>query len=377
MVKKTVLVISFMALVSSLCVIRASAQSSPCIGTSLFFWGDQIPPGWVCGIGEGPFSLMCTGPTGKCVSLGWCPTCGKWVVVAGAPINLTSGNTYIQEQDIQVPGLGGGLALQRTWNSIWPLGTNGFQSGMFGLNWRSTYEESVFAGSGTATNYMVYERADGSLWYFSGSGSSYSLVSPANTTASLTNNGTTWTLTFLNGEKRQFNFALGNLTAIVDRNGNTTQLSYDGLNRPVTVADPVGRHLYFQYLNNSSTSPVSSVTSDINLSLSYAYDSQGRLTQVTKPDQTTISFQYNANSLISAVLDQQGKVLESHTYDSQGRGLTSARANGVDSVTVSYHCYRKTPFHFFLQIQFRIVDVDVEFREFERNKPCAGLIVSS
>ena len=57
---------------------------------------------------------------------------------------------------------------------------------------------------------------------------------------------------------------------------------------------------------------------------------------VTKPDLTTVSFQYGSNSLISAVLDSSGKVLESHTYDSSGRGLTSSRAGGVEALTVSY-----------------------------------------
>jgi YD repeat-containing protein len=335
--KKLFLTVLLLGMIQCISSRSASAQSNSCISWNLFFWGDQIPPGWVCGIGEGPFSLMCYGPSGKCTSLGWCPTCGSGGVSVGGPINLTNGNTYIQQIDVRVPGLGGGLTLQRTWNSIWPLGVNGFQSGMFGLNWRSTYEENLFAGTGSAVGYMVYGRADGSLWYFSGSGSSYSLVSPATTTATLTNNGTIWTLTFQNGEKRQFNYSLGSLTAIIDRNGNTTQISYDGLNRVVTVADAAGQHLYFQYLNGSSTSPVSTVTSDIGLSLSYAYDSQFRLTQVTKPDLSTVSFQYDANSLISSVLDGQGKVLESHTYDSQRRGLTSVRAGGVDSVTVSYH----------------------------------------
>jgi YD repeat-containing protein len=74
----------------------------------------------------------------------------------------------------------------------------------------------------------------------------------------------------------------------------------------------------------------------VGLSLSYAYDGQGRLTTVTKPDQTTVSFTYDSNSMITAVKDSNGKILESHTYDSSGRGLTSSKANGVDAVTVSY-----------------------------------------
>jgi len=60
------------------------------------------------------------------------------------------------------------------------------------------------------------------------------------------------------------------------------------------------------------------------------------LTQVTKPDFTTMSFTYNTLSLITSVKDNSGIVLESHTYDSSGRGLTSSRAGGVEAVTISY-----------------------------------------
>jgi YD repeat-containing protein len=78
------------------------------------------------------------------------------------------------------------------------------------------------------------------------------------------------------------------------------------------------------------------VTSDVGITWSYAYDSQGRLSQITKPDNTTISFQYDSNSNITAVLDTNGIILESHTYDAYNRGLTSSRANGVESLTVQY-----------------------------------------
>jgi hypothetical protein len=57
---------------------------------------------------------------------------------------------------------------------------------------------------------------------------------------------------------------------------------------------------------------------------------------VTKPDNTFVTFQYGTANFITTVLDSDGKVLEAHTYDAQGRGQTSSKAGGVEAVTVSY-----------------------------------------
>lgn len=294
-----------------------------------------LPAGVFGCIPNGPWDLQCYVITNSCTSppKHYCPTCGKGGASGGGPINLTNGNTYIQETDVRLAGLGGGLTIERTWNSILPSDENGFQSGMFGLQWRSTYEERVFQGSGQSAGYMVYLQSDGGLWYFNSSGT---LVAPTNESATLTQNGnTSWTIVFQNGEKRVFSYVTGSLTSIVDRNGNTTNLTYDAANRLTTATDPAARHLYFAYANGSSTL-VTSVTSDFGISTSYTYDNQGRLTQVTEPDQSTFNFDYNSQSLIADVKDSQGVILESHTYDSQGRGLTSSRANGVEAITVSY-----------------------------------------
>ena len=261
---------------------------------------------------------------------GNCPGCNT----AGSPISLATGNTFIQETDVRIPGLSNGLILDRTWNSQWPSSQSAFQIGLFGPHWRSTYEERVFVGS---DNYIKYAHSDGSFWSFGmATYGVWKPAAPANVAVTLVwdpNGG--WTMTFQNGEQRVFNPTSGSLMKIVDRNGNTTVLSYDALNRLTTVTDPAGRHLYFSYPNNTSFL-VTGVTSDVGLSLSYAYDGQNRLATVTKPDLTTVSFTYDSNSMITAVKDSNGKILESHTYDSSGRGLTSSRANGVDAVTVSY-----------------------------------------
>lgn len=327
-----------LGIVQVVCV-TASGQScirvAVCSGYSLS--GGCTPPIPATAFGcwaSAPFQTSCWVNNTNCSPAPECPTCNK----AGLPIDLGTGNTDITQGDLRIPGLGGGLTLVRTWNSTWPPTESVWKQGLFGPNWRSTYEERVFAGS---DGYMKYSRADGSFWSFGLAGYDgntnpiFSPVSPANTTATFTQGNTNWTITFQNGETRVFDRTSGYLTAITDRNGNSTHLSYDTASRLVSVADTASHHLYFSYASPSSYL-VTGVSSDVGISLSYAYDGQGRLITVTKPDSTTVSFQYDSNSFISAVLDSNGKVLEAHTYDSGGKGLTSSRAGGVEAITVSY-----------------------------------------
>jgi YD repeat-containing protein len=276
-----------------------------------------------------------------------CPTCPK-PAEAGGPINLATGNTYIIETDISIPGLGGGLRLTRTWNSIMPSVQRSYPF-MFGTNWRSNFEQRLVTNA--SDGFLKYTQPDSAVSSYgvqtlsggsSGNQVIFNAVVPANDVTTTITQGwngsgpaTTWSMMSQNGEKRTFDGTTGVLTSITDRNGNVTQLSYDTSNRLTTVADPAGRHIYFNY-GSSSTNLVSTVTTDFGMTLSYTYDTNGRLTQVTKPDNTTVSFAYDSNSNIITVTDSNGKVLESHTYDASGRGLTSSRANGVDALTITY-----------------------------------------
>jgi YD repeat-containing protein len=329
--KKIVLMMHFLFVLQCGLSGIAHAQSNPCSVTSDIAFSGPRPKGWYCdGWGTPTGLAFCTFP--KCPPPpppGGCPSCCQ---SCGGPVSLATGNTDIEETDLRIPGLSSGLTLIRKWNSQWSSNIAS-QVGLFGPNWRSTYEERVVPdGNG----YMFYARGDGSFWAFVAGGPGWVVVAPGNMGATLVQGSSYWTLTLKNGEQRRFDLNSGSLLAIVDRNGNTTQLTYDGLNRLVTVTDPASRQLTFTYASNTSFL-VTGVSSSVGVSLAYAYDSQNRLSQVTKPDQTTLSFQYDSNSMITAVLDSNGKVLESHTYDGSQRGLTSSRANGIEAVTILYH----------------------------------------
>jgi YD repeat-containing protein len=313
-----------------------SCVTSVTCGTYSLWWAaclPALPAGAYNCVNAGPFTASCS--VNVCVPP--CPYCDQ---TGGQPIHLSTGDTYITQTDVKIPGLGGGLTLSRTWHSV-PF-TSRSAGGMFGPGWTSTFDESIFVDSG---NFVTQLRGDGGPWYFAfntwdGSGNpTFKVGGPASQTASLTQTvmqaTPNWTLSFQNGEKRVYDYFSGKLLSITDRNGNATTLTYDASSRLIRVADAASRHLYFSYASPSSYL-VTGVTSDFGVTLQYAYDSQGRLVQVTEPDLTTVSFQFDQSSHITAVLDSNGKVLESHTYNTCGQGLSSSRAGGAEEITVSY-----------------------------------------
>ena len=275
-----------------------------------------------------------TNPPDNGSNLGPCDDCNTQ---AGAPINVTNGNVWVQQRDYRLPGLGGGLALVRTWNSL--LGSVGPPNvaGMFGQSWRSTYEEMLVGPD--SNNNLKYWRGDGSAWTFAYNGalSSYSLLSPPNQRAQLWSNPTGgFTLALADGTQKVFN-AQDLLSAIIDRNGNQTTLAYDSSNRLTSVTSAGGSTLTFTYGNSNNPTQVTTVQDSVGTVATYTYDSSSRLTLVSYPDGSALNFTYDPNSsMLLSVTDSQGKLMEAHTYDTQGRGLTSTRANGADSVSLSY-----------------------------------------
>ena len=317
-------------------VARAQVQSCKtyvsCAVSSLYYaWcAPTLPLGVYNCVGSGPWSVTCDVPTYLC-SPEPCPTCGT--ARASGPIDLATGNTYIEQSDVRIPGLGGGLALTRRWNSQ----TLGY--GMFGVGWTSNVEEKIYVGGDHLVKNL---RGDGSIWsygYSSGVSNGnvqYLLAGPRNGDASAQLSNSAFTITLKSGEQKTFDPVTGHLLSSADRNGNTTLFSYNSSNQLATVTDPASRHLYFTYSQVNQFSVVTAVTSDFGISVSYQYDGLARLLKVTAADGTFVTFSYTPANLVTTVLDMNGKTLEAHTYDSLGRGLTASRAGGVNAVSVSY-----------------------------------------
>lgn len=293
----------------------------------IFFWGpfyscSGAPPS-ITVVQDNSADLGAASPRSGCEG-----TCGS-------PLNLTNGNIWIKEDEYSLPGLGGGLHLSRTWNSLWPFNFPFQQVGMFGDSWQSNYEEHLQITASGAT----YWRADGSAFEFSynSKAKTYTMVSPPDERATLiyTSKGQIYTVTLLNGSQRIFNLS-GYLTTLVDPNGNKATVTLDSSNRVTSVSDAANRTLNFNYATPNFPKLVSSVQDSVGTIATYSYDAGEHLIKVIYADASVVNYNYDANGLILSTTDAQGKTLESHTYDNVRRGLTSARANGVDQVSVTY-----------------------------------------
>jgi len=248
----------------------------------------------------------------------------------GEPVNVTNGNMYLQHTDYRLPGLGEGLDITRTYNSRKQT------SGLFGVGWSSVLEESVTAYGNLL---LRLDLPDGRAVYFDRDSVNdpFEPLSMLGFHGQLVKNANnTYTLTFRDGSVHEFN-ANGKLTSFADPNGNTITLTLNGSGNPTTITDASGRTVTITY---DSQSKIATISDSLGTIATYARLSFNRLSSVTYGDGSKYQYTYTIsgnNFYITTVKDALNNVLESHTYDSQGRALTSEKAgNGTERYTLTY-----------------------------------------
>jgi RHS repeat-associated protein len=193
---------------------------------------------------------------------------------------------------------------------------------------------------------ITAERADGQQLTFTLNGDVW--TSDTDVDYTLTNSGSTWTLTDHDDNVETYTeTGTGNealLKSIKARKGYTQTLSYNSGDQLMSVTDSYNRALRFTYNGNL----LSTATTPDGLILTYGFNSSGvslgvndRLASVsysTNPP-TKQSYLYENSTLpfaLTGITDEDGQRYATWTYDSSGRGLTSQLGKNADLTTVSY-----------------------------------------
>ncbi len=257
------------------------------------------------------------------------------------PIEVGNGNMFYQVTDYTTAGPNP-LQFIRYYNSMGNVtGVNTYASSL-GTNWRSNYDRYLHIGGSTVTA----ERPDGQVLTFTLNGSKWQSDSDVDVT--LTNAGSTWTLTDHNDTVETYNtvsgefydllVTYGQLTSIRARNGYTQTLSYSG--GVSTVTDSYGLTLKFTYANGL----LQTLTTPDTPVLTYAF------TAATGGNQLT-SVSYNTNPVTSqtyfygntafpfamtGITDENGNRYATWAYDLAGRATSSQLGSGANLTSLTY-----------------------------------------
>ena len=243
----------------------------------------------------------------------------------GEPVNVTNGNVWLQQHDYHLSAIGFPIDVTRTYNS------DSSRIGPFGRGWSTLLDQNIFVYD---SNLVRLSDTDGRTTYFGrpvGSGGGLTALQ-GDFYGQLSQSGGGFTLTTADGNVLQFDSS-GKLLSLTDRNSNTTTLSYGANGFLASVTDPFARVLT---VNTDANGQVLSISDTLGTIATYTYGASKQLLSVTYADNSAYNFAYDGNLRLTSVTDALGNILESHTYDGQGRAITSERHGGVEHYTLNY-----------------------------------------
>jgi len=276
-------------------------------------------------------------------------TAANATVMAGDPINVSTGNAYRQDTDFSV---GAWLTFRRFYNSV-----GGIAFGVIGTQWRHSFDRSLELIDSPLTVIHLL-RPDGRQYAFHKANGVWvgdpdvpDTLIEQDDAGGIPIGFKVWIAELRHTEIYDAN---GVLQSVVDLKGQGIALTYSTnynaaprIGVLLTVTDTQGRRIAFAY-NNSGY--VSKVTLPDGGTLSYAYDSNGNLTSVTYPDGKVKTYVYNEPGLtggasfpnaLTGIVDESGTRYESTSYIGSGTyagyASASSRAGNVDATQITYN----------------------------------------
>jgi RHS repeat-associated protein len=241
------------------------------------------------------------------------------------PVNMSTGNFYMETVDVENAEYQGSYQLIRSYNAM------GEKSpGLFGYGFTSTLSESL---SYTKDGDIRYTTSDGKQIVFTNTGSVYE--APAGYNLALTKNIATsaeypemasYEIAEKDGTVRHFN-AYGLLTQVTDARGLSEQLTYDASGKIVSLTTKSQK--VYQFTTNA-IGQITKIRLPNGGTLSYEY-MEGFLTVFTDADGGKITYIYDENGQMTAWTDGNGTRQVLNVYDLHGRVAKQTNAAGLVS----------------------------------------------
>ncbi len=266
-------------------------------------------------------------PPDKCPEGTCCPGQGPGGSTPNR-VELSNGRKVEVETDIAIGGARGGLELTRTYIST-RVSSQAIEGLPFGFGATHNYDirlTGTFVVNGAGRVFIPGE-VEGRLYSYDRTESGVLVFTSTATTSRLSDvvrklpDGS-YEYRKGGGMIMRFNSS-GRMTAMVDRNGNVTTLTYTG-NTLTRVTDPLQRSLVFEYTGNRITK----VTDPLGRIWKYAYNTlAGHLSDMTDPLGNTTRYTYD-NFRLTSIVDARGFLKKKLTYDTVGRVLKQEFADG-------------------------------------------------
>lgn len=243
------------------------------------------------------------------------------------PVNTATGEFYLPETDLGIDGVGPTVSVSRTY------AVSGIQvEGPFGLGWSANFDMSLTPvidsdDSNPLPRQVEVVQENGATLLFTRDGSSSEYFAAARVYATLTYDAgtSTWELIRKFNEVLHFD-AAGQLVALYDRLGNGLTFSYTSGDL-TQISGSGGRSIVLTW----SGDRVASLEDSAGRTVEYEYDLDGDLVEVTAPDRSTTTYEYDSSHRMTALILAGGRRTE-NVYDSENRVVLQTDPIGRETV---------------------------------------------
>ncbi|WP_369391119.1 DUF6531 domain-containing protein [Streptomyces sp. CG1] len=261
------------------------------------------------------------------------------------PIDVATGAMLLPQTDVELPGVLP-LVLQRTHISSYRWG------GWFGPSWASTLDQRLQADDDSVTyaapdgSRLVYPlldpEADGPVYPEAGPRMPLSWDTETDGALRLVDPGTGVAYVFHTPQPADDGNAVElPLQFIVDRNGQRITIQYTDNGTPVEITHSGGyriaidRHRELPRITALRLLDPANAAGHGTTLLTYGYDEDGHLTEVTNSSGLPLRFTYDAEGRITSWTDRNNTSY-TYTYDERGRVIRTEGTAGYLSGTLTY-----------------------------------------